>query len=153
MRLLSVSTDRCAYRRYYTRVVGVFLFRGVARKRVSLRSDLEHRAQVLCPRASLATSERSWNHGSDKDRRLQLFVQRFGNREHLLGVAIYDRNGELVAITPDLRQTLMQSPAPVAQAIVAQAITDEHENGAFVRMPTDRRCTFSRRQFGTRTKL
>jgi trehalose-6-phosphate synthase/uncharacterized membrane protein affecting hemolysin expression len=126
MRLLSV-------RLIVALIVGItlvssgFSYFEVLREKRALRSDLEHRAQVLSE-SLVGNVERSWNHGSNKDRELQLFVQRFGNREHLLGVAIYDRNGELVAITPDLRQTLTQSPAPVAQAI-----SDGHEDGAFVR--------------------
>ena len=35
---------------------------------------------------------------------LQSLVQRFGNREHLLGVVIYERQGTLVAMTPGLER-------------------------------------------------
>jgi len=127
MRLLSV-------RLIVSLIVGVtlvssgFSYYEVLREKSALRTDLQHRAQVLSE--SLAGNvERSWNHGSNKDKELQQFVQRFGNREHLLGVAIYDQNGELVAITPDLRGMLRQSPAPVGQAI-----KDGHEDSSFVRI-------------------
>jgi trehalose 6-phosphate synthase len=111
-----------------TLVSSVFSYFEVLREKRALRSDLEHRAQVLSE-SLVGNVERSWNRGSNKDRELQQFVQRFGNREHLLGVAIYDRNGALVAITPDLRKALVQSPAPVAQAI-----NDGHEDSAFLRI-------------------
>jgi trehalose-6-phosphate synthase len=132
MRLLSL-------RLIISLIVGVtlvssgFSYYEAVREKQALRSDLQHRAQVLSE-SLVGNVERSWNHGISRDGELQQFVQRFGNREHLLGVAIYDREGALVAITPDLRATLTQSPAPVAQAIVARAITDRHEEGEFARI-------------------
>jgi trehalose-6-phosphate synthase len=111
-----------------TLVSSAFSYYEVLREKRALRSDLEHRAQVLSE-SLVGNVERSWNHGSNKDKELQQFVQRFGNREHLLGVAIYGRGGELVAITSDLRGTLTQSPAPVAQAM-----NQGHEDSAFLRV-------------------
>ncbi|MFZ3342319.1 MAG: trehalose-6-phosphate synthase [Terriglobales bacterium] len=116
-----------------TLVSSAFSYYEVLREKRALRSDLEHRAQVLSE-SLVGNVERSWNHGSNKDNELQQFVQRFGNREHLLGVAIYDRSGELVAITSDLRGTLTQSPTPVAQTIVAQAMNQGHEDSVFLRV-------------------
>jgi len=115
-----------------TLVSSAFSYYEVLREKSALRSDLQHRAQVLSE-SLVGNVELSWNHGSN-DKELQQLVQRFGNREHLLGVAIYDRNGELVAITSDLRGTITQSPAPVAQALVAQAVNDGHEDSAFLRI-------------------
>ena len=111
-----------------TLVSSAFSYYQVVREKRALRTDLQHRAQVLSE-SLVGNVERSWNHGLNKDKELQQLVQRFGNREHLLGVAIYDRNGALVAITPDLRQTLTQSPA-----LVTQAMNDGHEDSAFLRM-------------------
>ena len=116
-----------------TLVSSAFSYYEVLREKRAFRSDLQHRAQVLSE-SLVGNVERSWNHGANKDKELQQFVQRWGNREHLLGVAIYDRNGQLVAITPDLRQTLTQSPAPVALALVTQAVNDGHEDSAFLRI-------------------
>ena len=48
---------------------------------------------------------------------LQRLVQRFGNRESVMGVVIYDRQGALVAMTPELAKTLNGSPEPLTQAI------------------------------------
>jgi trehalose-6-phosphate synthase len=127
MRLLSV-------RLIVSLIVGVtlvssgFAYYEAVREKQALRSDLQHRAQVLSE-SLVGNVERAWNHGSTRDRELQQFVQQFGNREHLLGVAIYDRNGALIAITPDLRNTLTENPAPVAQAVSAG-----HEESAFLRI-------------------
>ncbi len=132
MRLLSV-------RLIVSLIVGItlvssgFSYYGALRQKNALRSDLQHSAQVISE-SLVGNVERSWNHGANKNKELQQFVQRFGNREHLLGVAIYDRNGVLVAITPDLRGTLSESPAPAAQALVAQAVHDGLEDSAFLRI-------------------
>src|ERR1035441_9735497 len=115
MRLLSV-------RLIISLIVGIplvssgFSYYEVLGEKRALRSDLDHRAELLSE-SLVGNAERSWNPGHDKNQELQQLVQRFGNREHLLGVAIYDRDGELVAITPELRQTLAGSPAAVTQAI------------------------------------
>ena len=53
-------------------------------------------------------SKKSWESGSERG--LQRLVQRFGNREHLLGVAVYDRQGKVVAITPELGEVLTATP-------------------------------------------
>ena len=111
-----------------TLVSSGFSYYGAVREKRALRIDLQHRAQVLTE-SLVGNVERSRNHGSNKDRELEQLVQRFGNREHLLGVAIYDRSGALVAITPDLRNTLKTVP-PVA----LQAINDGHEDSGFVKV-------------------
>ena len=81
-----------------------------AQKR-SLRQDLEHRAEVLAE--SLAQNvEPYFGKGSH---RLQAIVGQFGNREHLAGVAIYDRDGNVLAETPGLtRETFWIGPVPGA---------------------------------------
>ena len=99
-----------------TIVSSAFSYYEVLGEKRALRSDLERRAEVLSE-SLVGNVERDWNRGSNRDRELQQLVQRFGNREHLLGVAIYGRNGDLVAITPELRQALTQAPAPLSRAI------------------------------------
>jgi trehalose-6-phosphate synthase/uncharacterized membrane protein affecting hemolysin expression len=127
MRLLSV-------RLMVSLIVGITLvssafsyFEALNEKR-ALRNDLVHRATVLSE-SLVANVERAWNPGHDKDKELRQLVQRFGNREHLLGVAVYDRSGQLIAITPDLDHVLDQSPSPVNQAI-----TEDHEESSFLRL-------------------
>ena len=84
-----------------------------AQKR-SLRQDLEHRAEVLAE--SLAQNvEPYFGKGS---RRLQKIVSQFGNREHLAGVAIIDRQGTVLAVTPGLAAGLATQSHAVTQSMV-----------------------------------
>ncbi len=124
MRLLSV-------RLIISLIVGITLvslgfsyYQVVGEKRV-LRSDLERRAEVLGESVA-GNVEKSWESGSERG--LQRLVQRFANREDLLGVAVYDRQGKAVAITSELGQVLKAMPRDVTQAM-----TDRHGESSFVR--------------------
>jgi len=125
MRLLSV-------RLIVSLILGVtlvsagFSYYEVLGEKRALRNDMERRAEML-GESLVGNVERSWNTGSRKE--LEQLVQRFGNREHLLGVAIYDRQGAVVAMTPELAKTLSVGPPPVTQAI-----TQGHEESSFARL-------------------
>ncbi|MGB2602220.1 MAG: trehalose-6-phosphate synthase, partial [Candidatus Sulfotelmatobacter sp.] len=71
--------------------------------------------------------EKSWEGGSERG--LQRLVQRFGNREHLLGIAVSDRQGKVIAITPELSKILTATPQ-----VVTKAIADGHGESSFVRL-------------------
>jgi trehalose 6-phosphate synthase len=91
-----------------------------------LRRDLERRAEVLGE--SLAGNvERDLEKDSVRD--LQRIVEHFGNREHLSGLAVYGRQGDLLAVTPELASTLATLPS-----IVSQALRENHGAGAFQRV-------------------
>ncbi|MGA8619892.1 MAG: trehalose-6-phosphate synthase [Candidatus Sulfotelmatobacter sp.] len=113
MRLLSV-------RLIVSLIVGItlvslgFSYYQVVREKRALRSDLERRAEVLGESVAVNV-EKSWESGSERG--LQRLVQRFGNREHLLGIAVSDRQGKVVAITPELAKLLKETPHEVTQAI------------------------------------
>src|SRR5271169_5017784 len=113
-----------------TLVSSGFAYYEVLGEKRALRSDLERRAEML-GESLTGNVERSWNAGPDKppNHELQRLVQQFGNREHLLGVVIYDRQGAVVAMTPELTKTLTVSPPPVMQAI-----TQGHEESSFARL-------------------
>jgi len=125
MRLLSV-------RLIVSLIVGItlaslgFSYYQVVGEKRGLRSDLERRAEVLAESVA-GNVEKSWESGSERG--LQRLVQRFGNREHLLGVAVYDRQGKVVAITSELGQVLKTMPPQVNQAM-----TDRRGESAFVRL-------------------
>jgi alpha,alpha-trehalose-phosphate synthase [UDP-forming] len=97
-------------------------------QRGALRKDLERRAEVLGD--SLAGNvEHDLEKGST--RALQRTVERFGNREHLVGIAVYDPQEKPILATPDLATILTAAPPIVSQAL--------HENkgiGAFQRVGT-----------------
>jgi len=128
MRLLSVRLIVSLILGVTLVTLGFSYYQVVGEKR-GLRGELERRAEVLGE--SLAGNvERSWEVGSDRE--LQRLVQRFGNREHLAGVAVYDREGKLVAITPELGKLLTSTPQALTQAIAK----DQNES-AFVRIAGD----------------
>jgi trehalose 6-phosphate synthase len=113
MRLLSV-------RLIVSLIVGITLvslvssYYSVRLESRQLRSDQERRAEVL-GESLAANVERSLEKGSPRD--LQRIVERFGNREHLAGIAVYDVFGDRVAETPGLASVLTMPPAVVTQAI------------------------------------
>jgi trehalose-6-phosphate synthase len=134
MRLLS-------FRLIVSLIVGItlvssgFSYYEVLGEKRALRNDLERRAAVL-GESLVGNVERSWDTGADKERsdrvpndELQRLVQRFGNREHLMGVVIYDQQGALVATTPELAKTLTVSPR-----VVTEAIAQNHGDSAFLKL-------------------
>ena len=85
----------------------------VRTERRNLRNDLARRAATLAE--SLQESLEALS-GRSNDKNLQRIVERFGQREHLLGVAIYDRFGAPLAITPGLPDKFASRPAAADQA-------------------------------------
>ena len=108
--------------------LGFSYYEVVGEKR-ALRSDLERRAEVLGESVA-GNVEKSLEAGSERG--LHRLVQRFGNREHLLGVAVYDRQGKIVAITSELGQALRATPQNVTQAM-----SEGHGESSFVRLGND----------------
>jgi trehalose-6-phosphate synthase len=82
----------------------------VRTERRNLRNDLARRAEILAESLQ-ETVEPLLEHGPNKN--LQRIVARFGQREHLRGVAIYDVDGKAIAITAGLDQQYQNRP-PVA---------------------------------------
>jgi trehalose 6-phosphate synthase len=125
MRLLSI-------RLIVSLIVGITLvslassyYEALGEKR-GLRGDLERRAEVLGE--SLAGNvERELEKASVPE--LQHIVEHFGNREHLSGLAIYDRRGDLLAVTPELASTLAAVPA-----VMSQALHDDRGTSRFQRV-------------------
>ena len=85
----------------------------VRTERRNLRNDLARRAATLAE--SLQESLEALSARSN-DKNLQRIVERFGQREHLLGVAIYDRFGTPLAITPGLPDKFNSRPAAADRA-------------------------------------
>jgi uncharacterized membrane protein affecting hemolysin expression len=125
MRLLSV-------RLIISLIVGItlvslgFSYYEVVGEKRALRSDLERRAAVLGESVA-GNVEKSWETGSERG--LQRLVQRFGGRENLLGVAVYDRQGRVVAVTSELAAVLPTTPREVTLAVA-----EGHGESSFVRL-------------------
>jgi trehalose-6-phosphate synthase len=79
-----------------------------------LKKDLQHRAEVLAE--SLARNvERDLDR--DAETALERTVQRFANRENLIGLAVYDAQAKSIAATTSLAQTMATAPGVVSQAL------------------------------------
>jgi alpha,alpha-trehalose-phosphate synthase [UDP-forming] len=83
--------------------------------------DLEHRAAVLADSLS-GNVEHDLAHESRAT--LQKTVERFANREHLTGLAVYDESGNPVAVTKDLEVQLETAPAVVTQSLKTDETAD-----------------------------
>ena len=125
MRLLSV-------RLIISLIVGItlvslaFSYYEVRSEKRGLTRDLERRAEVLAE--SLAGNiEPHLAKGSQKE--LQRMVERFGNRQHLDGVAIYNQKGAPIAVTTGLAHRLPDQPV-----VVAQAVSKGQGGGQFVHL-------------------
>ncbi|HYA96650.1 MAG TPA: trehalose-6-phosphate synthase [Methylomirabilota bacterium] len=106
------------------------LFAGyqVRTERRILRNDLARRAEILAESLQ-ETVEPLFERGSDRS--LQRLVERYGQREHLRGLAIYD-DGQALAISPGLPGTLRSLPATAERADIlgsgsAEFVTIENE--------------------------
>ena len=103
-----------------------FSYNEVRTQKKGLRRDLERRAEVLGE--SLAGNiEPRLEKGSRRE--LQRIVERFGNREHLEGVAVFDTSGALLAVTPGLASRFT-GEAP----LVVEAIHKNQPSGQFTRL-------------------
>jgi len=97
-------------------VVVSLLFAGyqVRTERRVLRNDLSRRAEILGE--SLQESVEPLFERPLPDKSLQRLVDRFGQREHLKGVAVYDANGVSLAVTSGLASLLWLRPTAAAHA-------------------------------------
>ena len=98
-------------------VVGISLVTFlVARNQVrseksGLRADLVHRAEVLAESLQEIVEPAMERGGRDQLRRI---VERFGNRERLEGVIVYDEDGRAIAESSNLRSNFDLPPVPKA---------------------------------------
>lgn len=86
----------------------------VQREKRNLRRELQKRAEVLGDSLEQNTGALLQ---ADAARQLQRKVQRFGDKENLLGIAVYGDEPAPVAITPSLSTLLLQRPDLVTQSI------------------------------------
>src|ERR1700743_2051346 len=55
------------------------------------------------------------------DKSLQRIVDRFGQREHLKGIAVYNANGAVLALTPGLPTLFQSRPVTATRAALRDA--------------------------------
>jgi alpha,alpha-trehalose-phosphate synthase [UDP-forming] len=78
------------------------------------QNDLEKRTQVLAESLQ-ETVEPLWTNGARGS--LKRIVERFGNRERLDGVAIYDVQGQPILVTPNLATRLGMEAPPIDRRV------------------------------------
>ncbi|MGH9455835.1 MAG: hypothetical protein ACRD2O_17900, partial [Terriglobia bacterium] len=80
----------------------------------SLRQDLTRRARIVAEslQETIEPLLQSRSH-----RALQRIVDRFGNRERLAGVAVYNQQKDLLAMTAGLKEKLQERPPCIDLAI------------------------------------
>src|SRR5215467_13411057 len=89
------------------------------------RQDLRKRAQILAE-----SLQESVQPDLEKGLRshLERIVSRFGNREHLEGIAIYDPNQHLIAVTPQLIEHFPSTDfIPKSPALIADRASNPGE--------------------------
>jgi hypothetical protein len=105
-----------------------FTYKEVQRQKLGLRKDLERSDAVLGE--SLAGYIEPYLE-KQSPRQLQKIVDRLGNREGLEGMAIYDKDGALLAATSALPDRMGKQPP-----LVTQAIATNQGSGQFSRLGT-----------------
>ena len=90
-----------------------FSFYQVRAEKMRLTAELERRAIILAE--SLQESVIPLI-ASNSLSRLNRLVERFGNRERLKGVAVYDQQGNILAVTPDLASKIPQPLPPAVKS-------------------------------------
>jgi len=95
----------------------------VRSEKQDLRSDLERRAETLAESLQ-ETIEPAVQQGAETQ--IQRIVARFGNREHMVGIAVFDKNQVPLAMSPKLVPVL-QSPLK----IVGDSISQNRELGTY----------------------
>jgi alpha,alpha-trehalose-phosphate synthase [UDP-forming] len=84
-----------------------------------LRNDLSRRAEILAE--SLQENVEPLFDRPLPDKSLQRIVDRFGQREHLKGIAVYNANGAVLALTPGLSPSFQTRPATATRAALRDA--------------------------------
>lgn len=107
-----------------TVVVGFTLLQA-NREQITLSLDLQYRTRLLAD--SLKESVEP-NYGRNSTTELQKLVDKFANREHVVGLAIFDNRGGKVAASTDLPQNLI-SGLP----LVSKVMDSDKTAGEFIR--------------------
>src|ERR1700733_6210503 len=95
-----------------------------------LRNELSRRAEILAETMQ-ETVEPLFDR-PQPEKSLQRIVDRFGQREHLKGIAVYNPNGAALALTPGLQPAFQSRPATATHAALRDA-----GMGEFVRIGDD----------------
>jgi len=105
-------------------LVTIIAVRGqVSAEKGSLRMDLERRGEILTE--SLQETVEPVLARSGSENQLRRIVERFGNRERLAGIAIYDLDGELLAASASVARAAEMPPHVFAETVAHNQGTGE----------------------------
>jgi trehalose 6-phosphate synthase len=97
-----------------TLVASVFTYLQVHQERRQLQEETQRKAKILAE--SLQESVEPLL-GTSSEKKLQRIVDRFGNRERLSGIAVYEADGTLAAITPGLSREFASEPRAATESV------------------------------------
>ena len=96
----------------------------VSTEKAALRNDLERRGELLTESLQETVEPVVARNGADIQ--LRRIVDRFGNRERLAGIAVYDNDGKVLAESANIA-----SRAEVPPHAVTETITNDQGTGEF----------------------
>src|SRR3990172_3046272 len=108
-----------------TVVASLFAFFQARQEQVRLSEELERRAGILAESLQ-ETVEPLLEKGPSKN--LQRIVEKFGNRERLSGVAVYDSQGNPLTITQSLVSQLQTPPDIVMKVLNTETALGDLES-------------------------
>lgn len=109
--ILSVAVVSVLFARYQVRTEKRILGNELSRRAGILGESLQESVETLLDRTA--------------DRNLQQLVERLGQREHLNGVAVYNRAGTALAITPGIASMFQVWPEVARRAAEQDKVQDE----------------------------
>src|ERR1700754_3287184 len=80
----------------------------------ALRRDLQHKAETFGE--SVASNAELYLTNGDTAK-LEQLVRRFSNRDHLMGIGIYDRGGSTLVMTREIGSLLPSAPEALTEAL------------------------------------
>jgi alpha,alpha-trehalose-phosphate synthase [UDP-forming] len=86
-------------------------------QRKNLRTDLSRRAELLAESLQEAIEPLFEKTDRNSDKAMQRVVDRFAQREHMKGIAVYEADKNLRVMTSSLADTFKQPPAAATRAI------------------------------------
>lgn len=105
-------------------VASLWAYWQVHQEKERQRAELQRRSSLLAESLQETIQPLLENNSTQKLNRL---VEKFGNRERLAGVAVYDAKQNPVAMTKSLAAALSVAPQPVADSIRDQVSVNEFE--------------------------
>jgi alpha,alpha-trehalose-phosphate synthase [UDP-forming] len=93
----------------------------VRKERRNLRNDLSRRAELLTESLQESIQPLFEKNERNSEKAMQRVVDRFAQREHMKGIAVYEANGNLTVMTSTLGNNFKQMPDAAQKALTTDA--------------------------------